>query len=351
MTLSLRATNDYIPALDGLRAIAILIVLFSHIFSFPLFPGGFGVTVFFFISGFLITRLIFSEIHLKQEFSIKRFYFRRFLRLYPPLVFIVFVNSIYVFLQGEIPSGQEFSAIFLYYWNYYGLLGGKSILAMGALWSLAVEEHFYIVYPWLIKLLKNSFKAIFCLAVVLVFMILLWRIFLLSHFHFVGGHYTYSSTDTRIDSILYGCLLSLFLEFDIAKKIITKVSSRYVFILAVILLLLCFLIRGDFFRETIRYSIQGIALWIIFASLLFTEKYNFLKLILEHKVLVYIGKISYSLYLWNMFIVFVIVPTWVDVNNQMLFAFTSALLSVLVASFSYYCLEKPFAKLRHKLRA
>ena len=183
MTSARAEPHHTIPSLDGFRAVSVLIVMLSHAGFGHIIPGGLGVTIFFFLSGFLITTLLRSELGQTGTISIPNFYVRRFLRLGPPLVVVLSIAYGLVFL-GLQPGGASwggFLAQLLYFANYYGLFfdPGNSIpLGSGVLWSLAVEEHFYLVYPllflWISRRLDDKFVAwvfvTFCVC------ILLWRI-------------------------------------------------------------------------------------------------------------------------------------------------------------------------------
>ena len=141
-----------IPSLDGLRAIAVLIVLVSHSGYGETVPGGLGVTIFFFLSGYLITTLILDEQTRTETINVRHFYLRRAFRLLPPLLITLAIAYTLVaagLLGGGFSWGGLTSQLF-YFANYYGIFFAheNSIPdGTGILWSLAVEEHFYIVFP------------------------------------------------------------------------------------------------------------------------------------------------------------------------------------------------------------
>jgi peptidoglycan/LPS O-acetylase OafA/YrhL len=141
-----------IPSLDGLRAISILIVLVSHAGYGSAVPGGLGVTIFFFLSGYLITTLLLDETERSGRINIGKFYLRRVFRLFPPLLVTLFIAYSLVAL-GLLDGGISWSGVLaqlFYFANYYGLFfdpGNTTAAGTGILWSLAVEEHFYMIYP------------------------------------------------------------------------------------------------------------------------------------------------------------------------------------------------------------
>jgi peptidoglycan/LPS O-acetylase OafA/YrhL len=152
------ASQKYVRELDGIRAIAVCIVVAAH-YQLPYVPGGFGVTVFFFLSGYLITTLFYSEYSSTLTISPTRFYMRRWLRLTPPLVISVIIGVAFYPITRTavgaqpVPIGNTMAAL-LYYTNYYILAWGLDatrVIPFGICWSLAIEEHFYLVWPWFLR--------------------------------------------------------------------------------------------------------------------------------------------------------------------------------------------------------
>ena len=151
--------KDYKPQIDGLRALAVLPVIFFHA-GFEAFKGGFvGVDIFFVISGFLITKIIISDLY-QNKFSIKEFYVRRARRILPALYFVTFCSSIvslFLFSEDQLIffSKQIFSVIFFisnfFFWKNTGYFNPSSDLQpLLHTWSLGVEEQFYILFPILL---------------------------------------------------------------------------------------------------------------------------------------------------------------------------------------------------------
>jgi hypothetical protein len=141
----------YVPGLDGLRAASVSIVAFAHFGFNHLIPGGLGVTVFFFLSGYLITRLLMAEQAKHARVDLGRFYGRRFLRLAPELLaFLLFTALLAPPLFGVRATPEQLLAGLFYVTNYVDLLSGPACAncaVTGHLWSLAVEEHFYLIMP------------------------------------------------------------------------------------------------------------------------------------------------------------------------------------------------------------
>jgi peptidoglycan/LPS O-acetylase OafA/YrhL len=339
----IRASFDYIPELDGLRGVSILLVVVGHFGLGDLVPGGLGVTIFFFISGFLITRLLIAEYKQAGRISLRAFYARRFLRLAPALLtMLAIVTIVWIALGKPISGKQIFSAIF-YMMNYYYIFGGDRVLPLEPLWSLAVEEHYYLVYPVLF-LLFWRFKSRFLLGLISVSLaVLIWRSVYVLHLH-GGEDHTYYATDTRIDSILYGAILSVIIETKFCVIDYVRRNSAFAW-LGFLALTFTLVFRNEVFRETLRYSIQGIALIPIFVSVLFSNKIELVRRPLQLRLLIWIGKISYSLYLWHE-VAFSLVASVIPLRFAAVSYPTAAMLSFAVAALSYYGVEGPFRKAR-----
>jgi peptidoglycan/LPS O-acetylase OafA/YrhL len=350
--LSFDANASYIPYLDGLRAVSIILVMAAHFGFGNLVPAGFGVTIFFFISGFLITRLLFSEERKSKTntISIRAFYIRRVFRILPALTAsILGVVLAYATMGVSIPTVEILSSFFFfqnYLINAYHAAGHNPVLPLNCLWSLAVEEHFYIFWPFLFSLLsKNIRRFTFIVASVLV-ITLLWRVLWI---YVLKGDplYCYYATDTRVDSILYGSLMSILcLDKTVGQKLL-KACSKWLYA-GLGLLVASFLIKDEGIRQSLRYSLQGVGLFLVFSGLLFSHKYGFIKALLENNLSRFIGKISYSLYLWH-FALYHILGKLFPTLQSLTLAGLATVASFAIASLSYYLIEGPFITLRKKL--
>lgn len=296
----------YIPALDGFRGIAILLVVIGHWGFGQYLPGGFGVNLFFFISGFLITRLMINEHKKNGKVDLKNFYARRMLRLYPALIFMLAVSVSYTVLIGCQVSLNDILSTLFYYRNYYMIYGKPDVSfqcskVYGIVWSLAVEEHFYIIFPVLFLLLYKRLVYLVTTIAVLLVGVLLWRFYIVDTqgISSLVVERIYRLTDTRADAILYGCLLSIIMDSSIKDAYMRFVSHKLTFTIAVLILLFTFVYRDLAFRETYRYSLQGLVFLCLIPAVLYARTYKHLLTIFNHSVLTYIGKISYSLYMFH----------------------------------------------------
>jgi peptidoglycan/LPS O-acetylase OafA/YrhL len=346
-----------IPSLDGIRAISVLIVVLAHSGLEAVVPGGLGVTIFFFLSGYLISTLMLAENKSTGEINILKFYARRVFRLMPPL-FVSLAIAYGLTYAGLLSGGITITGLaaqLLYFANYYGLFfdPGHTIPdGTGILWSLAVEEHFYIFYPLFITLLlRNALRprTIGTLLGIGCFIILAWRIYLVQGPDFVS-YRTYYASDTRIDSIIYGCILAIVLNpVRVLNRADTMSPGQWVvFATALATLLLTLLYRDTAFRETVRYSLQGLALMPLFyLAIRFSDNRLFRHL--NSPWAIKLGTYSYAIYLIHHVVIYVIAKNAPAIAANFLILFPTALLiSIAYAAFVDRFVDRFFRQLRRK---
>ena len=315
-------------------------------------PGGFGVTVFFFLSGYLITTLLRMEYERSGTISLRDFYLRRVLRIWPPF-YTVLLLAFLLGAAGVVPGtprlGPALAQVF-HFTNYWQILHGTYGLpeGTGVYWSLACEEHFYLVFPCLFLLLqrvlpgRRTAQANALLAIC--GLVLVWRCFLVFSLH-ASSDRTYLASDTRVDSILYGCALAIGGNPMLDEPRTSPAWMRRVLLpIGVILLGVAFLYRAPWYRETLRYTMQGVALVPIFIVAI--REPGFLPMrLLNWKPLRHVGVLSYSLYLSHHVVLYA-VPDRLGVWPHALLAL---LISFIVAEIIHRYIEKPCARLRHRL--
>ena len=344
----------HIPSLDGLRAFSFLLVFVAHAGLERFVPGGFGVTIFFFLSGFLITTLLRAEFEKNAKISIRHFWLRRTLRILPPF-YLVLIVSILVSLLIDPPGTLSPPAVtaqalqFTNYWivghGYEGQPAGT-----GVYWSLAVEEHFYLVFPWLfigIQKLRFTARSQALFLWTLCFFVLLWRTYLVFGCH-VSIIRTYLATDTRVDSILFGCALAVWNNPVLDEVSLRERRWRYWYVpMAALVLVFCLVVRGDNFRETLRYSLQGAALTVLFVAAIRYHRWMIFAW-LNKPVVAYIGLLSYSLYLLHLAVLLRVASAMPRVN-PLVQGVLALVISIALSSLIYVTIEKPCAHLRKKL--
>ena len=344
-----------IPSLNGLRALSIILVLFHHLmlennifikvsnikWLFPFLmlisDGQLGVNIFFVISGFLITSLLINEQATKGNISLKNFYMRRALRIFPAYyTLLIFYFIVQHLGYLEISTSSWIAAI-----TYSKSWNSKLDWQTGHLWSLSVEEYFYLFWPFLFKYKKGSLKTLVLLCIVLVPIIRVliyfypnsWKVSLLYFF--------------RIDAIAMGCLFALYKD-EIIKKM--KRNWLLFFFSAVFCVLILrylpkyfSMINADFVTAALGTTtglIANISIGIILIYSAFGPKKVWFKF-LNLEALNFIGILSYSIYLWQQF--------FICQSGYWYTQFPQNILIVVVFACScHYLIEKPFLKLKTK---
>ncbi len=217
------------------------------------------------------------------------------------------------------------------------------------MWSLAVEEHFYILFPVVLVALRKRPDRLQWVLVGSLLFCLVWRIYLVGLGY--GVERVQRGTDTRLDSIAYGCLLSLM--FQRAKsdarvrRWLDLLSGRSAFIIGCLLLLASLAIRDESFRLTLRYSIQGMAFATLFCAIFWSRSApGLLVRALESRPMVFIGVISYSLYLYHEFGLIFAKALSDDESVKIAVALAIGLPATLA---SYYFVETPARRFGMKL--
>lgn len=340
--------KGYIASLDGLRAVSITVVFLAHAGVSQLIPGGFGVTVFFFLSGYLITSLLAREWASFGSIALPEFYLRRLIRLGPPVAITLLLSVLAAsagWVGGQLDLGAILSQIFFIY-NYYALYtGAGSVDGLGILWSLAVEEQFYFVWPAAMIALCRGWIGTRHIAFALAFL-LAWR---LVRFLLLGADEwtVYIATDTRLDSLLYGCLLALWERDGTASRVFRGRMEWYL-AAAAALLLASFLIRDETFRSTLRYSLQGIALMPVFFFAI-SRPQHWLFRPLNWAPVRMLGVLSYTIYLVHYVILSALEQNGLGSPGSMSFVATAAILSIAYASAMYLLIERPLQSMRKRL--
>jgi len=294
------AGSGRIPGLDGLRAVSVLIVFAAHA-AIPLPVGaGTGVTVFFFLSGYLITTLLRREFDRDGRISIRNFYLRRSLRILPPLYLVVLI-AIGLTLTGALAGALTWLGVggaVLHFTNVIEVVGDPTTIApgLGVLWSLAVEEHFYLIFPfcylavrrWLPGWAGAPVFAAGCL------LVLIWRVVLLFGIGRAPA-LVYVGTDTRIDSLLFGCLLAVAPVGGLSRLAARPATALAAAVGGALLVVAGEHLPGRW-SAAVGPTVQGIGLFVLVGVVVAAPRMPLTRL-LQLRPLVWIGVLSYALYL------------------------------------------------------
>jgi peptidoglycan/LPS O-acetylase OafA/YrhL len=360
--LSTKASPLYIPSLDGIRALAVMLVFAAHAVTIAgaaprlkgVVPGEFGVTVFFFLSGYLITTLLRMEHAKTGRVSLRAFYLRRVLRIFPPLYLVLFATTALT-LMRPVPdlriSLEGVLAQATYLTNYYIVLNGwwtGHAPGTWIFWSLAVEEHFYLLFPLLYLVLLRRLPSRQRQALVLAGIcaaVLAWRFVLVYGF---GAHKdrVYVATDTRIDSIMFGCILGVVANPVLDSTIYSDRWWKYVWVpLALIGLLVSFVVKSSGFQWVFAYSLQGICLFPLFIAAVRYPNWGPFQL-LNLGWVKFVGVVSYSIYLMHPAVLWAMKST---VGSGYIAAALALALTLGLAYAIYQVVEKPAGRLRRRL--
>jgi peptidoglycan/LPS O-acetylase OafA/YrhL len=345
----------HIPSLDGLRALSFGLVFTSHA-GLHAVPGGFGVTVFFFLSGFLITTLMRIEYERTQKVGFGRFYLRRALRILPPF-YLVLLSATVLAAVGVVAGPLRWQAVMaqaLHYANYWVVFhSGSTGFAhgTGVYWSLAVEEHFYLLFPLGYSLLRRAGASARRQATVfltLCGLMLAWRCLLFFAFG-ASEDRTGMASDTRFDSILFGCLLAVYGNPVLDPPRIGDRAWKWGLLpLGLLGLLASFAFRGDAFRQTFRYTLQGICLVPVFVCAMRFPR-SWAGRVLNLRPLAFLGVLSYSLYLIHLVVLDAVLFRVGSRLGAPLASLMALAITVVLAWGVYEIIEKPCARLRRRL--
>ena len=324
--------------IDGLRGISIILVLLFHFEINGMNNGFLGVDIFFVISGFLITQIILRDLK-RGEFSFRNFYCRRIRRLFPALLTMLTIVGFLCFIFFDRLSFQKFghslvwTSLFssnFWFWTETGYFAPSAIeKPLLHTWSLSVEEQFYLIFPLYIFFL-NKFKLSTKLQVTVILFLISISLFYYGYFFHPDA--TFFLLPTRMWQLLAGTLVALICAGYNFKSL----SNQNLHLLGVFLLLL------SFFPQSLlsSYMPPSITCSLATALLLFPIKESKVSKSLSFKPLVWVGLISYSLYLWHW-------PIWVFYkylsfdNCDISMKFTLLSISLLVAWLSWKFIEQP----------
>lgn len=344
-----RNQTGYYPALDGVRGWMAFGVLLAHI-HLPWFPGAMVLMeLFFVISGFLITSIIWRSAARHGNIQLVEFWKRRLLRLYPVLILVVVVSCALacILLEDPVPSLKDGLVTLLYVSNFTKLYDYVWPTIFGQTWSLGIEEQFYLLWPLLFfGLLKLRMKAAGAAAVLILIAVActLWKIHLITS----GAPWSrlYYAPDTRMDAFVAGGLLALYYPYlknwcqrDIPHALLILGSCAYLVLLVVATP-----------KEMAYFQWQQSAAVVLSAMLtllLVSPRKSALKWLFSTRASVFAGQRCYSIYLWHWPIIWLMLVT-ISPDRWLLLAVVPPLVFVL-SCLSYSYVEIPFLAKRKPL--
>lgn len=356
--------SGYIPSLDGWRAIAILAVIMDHDGPWSFMGhsnvafyvyGGWGVFLFFAISGFLVCTRILEDEAVAGSFDVRAYYIRRFLRIQPAafcyLGVIALLTACGVLHQT---TRSILGALFLYQ-NYLfdvrDVSGGWFMT--GHFWTLALEEHFYLILSLLLVCFKQSRIRVFAGLLILLFAYQQ----IAGHLSFYSPYTSARRTELNIQYLLTPALLALLLQQRRFKEMAVRYLHPWV-VFAVIFAakIIVFVVHPELFPRRTFLVLYPADIWFYGFSFLVIatvfHRRSWTTRFLELKPLRYIGRWSYSIYLWHALFIAGRVPQ-VGIHAPWLLVLTTRpwryVATAVMSLASYYFVEKPFVRLGHRL--
>lgn len=346
------STSWRFPSLDGIRAISILMVLYGHLAGTRHFPvsipqygrwcgdvAHLGVLVFFVVSGFLITSLLMGECEAAGTISLKRFYLRRIVRIFPALYAFIAVLAIATWLGALHLTGRNFAFALTYTINF----ARSRAWPTGHLWSLAVEEQFYLLWPFALLALRE--RRALMVAVLAIFIGPLVRVGIREWIFHVDPHALAGMTTSfpaMFDYLAAGCALALLRPWLLAQDWYLRLTASRWLTLAIPLVLLINRM-GSHTTAILLSPLMNLCIALLIeASTRHAD--SFAGRLLNWKPIAFIGVLSYSLYLWQPLFFDRHSDAWMDAFPQNL------MLAFLAALASWFLIERPFLGLRRKLR-
>ena len=360
--------SKYLPSIDSLRALAVLAVIIYHV-DVNYLPGGFlGVDLFFVLSGYLISSLIIKEYRKTGSLNLYNFYIRRARRLLPAVYFMITVGLVVMVLFNEVLLRKShLDAIFGYiyssnWWyifhklDYFDSFGAQS--PFKHLWSLAIEEQFYMIFPLLFllvnrkkkskdgtyKLNKNFLYVVLGLILVsLIAHILLFDINNISRIYF--------GTDTRAFSLLVGVVGAILYPMErLHTKVTPQQNMLYsvVSLVSIATLITVMIYTSEYNTLLYRGGFLLVAILGLIVIISSGKQHTLMSRLLSFKPVVFIGKISYSLYLWHFPVLVLTTPVSEIGNPNIIFVILRVILTFILATASYVFVETPIRKLGFK---
>ncbi len=343
----------YKPEIDGLRAIAIILVIASHtnykIFNFDLFEGGnLGVDIFFVISGYLITLILLKELSENKNLILTRFYKRRIKRILPALIFVIFATLPFAwnlltpldlenYAKSILSSLSFISNIYFYASGQKYSAKDSELIPFLHTWSLSVEEQFYIIFPIFILIIYRFYKKFLLTFLNVTLILSLIMSFILNRNYPDLEFYIFP---TRAWEFLSGSILA-HLEYSYKRRKIklkhSSIGTNIGMFMIFFALFLTHALNNKLILDRV-FTVVGVGMIIWFAT-----GEELVTKALSSKYIVSIGLISYSLYLWHYPIfAFNRLSGFSEGNNYKFFILVIML--ILVSIFSYWFIEKPFRK-------
>ncbi len=342
-----RESSRHLPCLDGLRAIAVSMVIVSH-FGFDGL-GGLGVSIFFVLSGFLITTLLLRELDATGSVSLRAFFARRSLRIFPAYYTFLAFSAAIDFHSGDTRIQPVIMPALFYYLNYYHALNGHSTASIAHAWSLAIEEQFYLIWPAVFLLVARRRREwLPRLLILAICTVAVWRTLAYTVLN-LGQAWAYDAFDCRCDALATGCLLAVLLRNEaVARAVSACARHGWLLLIVLPLIVLIEVVDEGRLRYSIGFTLNAILIAFVMSQLLAKPEAPVGRF-LDSAPLRFIGGISYGMYLYH---VWGLTAGWHITHAHNIPGLLAGYVATVgFALVSFYVVEKPFLKLKHRFEA
>jgi peptidoglycan/LPS O-acetylase OafA/YrhL len=344
--------RSHLPALDAVRGIAAILVVCAHIVG-PLELGGMAVQVFFVLSGFLITWLLLLELGATGGICLKDFYARRTLRIFPAFYAFWIICIVAAWLRSAPINWPEAMSAFFYMGDYYTALHpSHAHQMMGITWSLGVEEKFYLLWPTVFLLFRKNLKKLLYVVIAMVGALCFYRAAVYYYFLWPVDYLKYAF-DSRFADILVGCGFAIALKLGKVEPLLRAAERVKILPVVAASFLLWLVFRESVMPEDWFYlfamPLSSVVVGVMLLQAVFLGSLRGHSW-LEHPMLRYLGRISYSLYLYHV-VVIASIEHYLPQVRQRWTAPLMLVLSLAAASASYWLVETPFLRLKRRFGA
>lgn len=356
--------HKHIPTLDGVRGLAILLVLIFHLYKYIYITniGWIGVDLFFVLSGFLITGILLNAKATPNFFL--NFISRRALRIFPLYYLFLFLFFIVLPLLKHPVQVDNYDYLYdnqIWFWtytqNWLGAFSNEWINGsiISHFWSLAIEEQFYLFWPLIIYF--NSKKSIVKMSLVIIIMsVVLRNIFIFFEYSWVTS---YIFTLSRLDNLSIGALCAVLIR----EKDFINILNRYtIYIMMISSSIIIFILiytrnlsMSNIYFLSFGYTILAILFACIILFSLSDHRFNFLKKVFNTSIMVFLGKYSYGLYVYHIPVFMLLYPklksslkflTSLEIISDLIASTLIFILVVIISLLSYHLVEVKFLKLK-----
>lgn len=363
----------YFSGINGFRFLAALAVIITHIellkgvFGFKSYwsnpiifnLGGMGVYFFFVLSGFLITYLLLEEKKQFNTIEIKQFYIRRILRIWPLYYLIVLIGFFILpklelfqipYLENSFHENFSFNLL-LYIFILPNLAFSlfPAVPNIGQVWSIGVEEQFYIIWPWIVSKSKHIVKTL----IYIISGLIIVKLLVLGLGKFYSGANWYNPLKLFLAMSKFECMaiggIGAYLLFS-SSNVLKIIYNKYIFILSVILIPTLIYVTPNYIQDGIH-----IVYSILFLVIILNVSYNSQNNNFENKVLNYLGKISYGIYMYHFLIIPIVIKLIkhnIHIESEwilnIIIYLSTIVLTITISGLSYRFFELPFIRLKSK---